>query len=60
MIGSICTLLARGALVSMASVIFLMPAMYMIFDGLIIRTTAGFRNRRSQKTDPGSGHPRTV
>ena len=34
MIGSICTLLARGALVSMASVILLMPAMYLIFDGL--------------------------
>ena len=46
MIGSICTLLARGALVSMASVIFLMPAMYMIFDPLIIRTTAGFRKKR--------------
>ena len=40
MIGSICTLLARGALVSMASVILLMPAMFIIFDGLIIRTTA--------------------
>ena len=60
MIGSICTLLARGALVSMASVIFLMPAMYMIFDPMIIRTTAGFRNRNSQKTDPGSSHPQTV
>ena len=46
MIGSICTLLARGALVSMASVIFLMPAMYMIFDGIIIRTTTGFKNMR--------------
>ena len=45
MIGSICTLLARGALVSMVSVILLMPAMYMIFDGLIIRTTAGFRRK---------------
>ena len=46
MIGSICTLLARGALVSMVSVILLMPAMYMIFDGLIIRTTAGFGKRK--------------
>lgn len=47
MIGSICTLLSRGALVSMASVILLMPAMYMIFDGLIIRTTAGFRKKKN-------------
>lgn len=46
MIASICTLLSRGALISMASVIMLMPAMYMIFDGLIIRTTAGFRKRK--------------
>ena len=50
MIGSICTLLARGALVSMASVILLMPAMYMIFDGLIIRTTAGFRRQAVDTT----------
>ena len=50
MIGSICTLLARGALVSMASVILLMPAMYMIFDGLIIRTTAGFRRKAVDTT----------
>jgi predicted RND superfamily exporter protein len=45
MIGSICTLLARGALVSMASVILLMPAMFIIFDGLIMRTTMGFRSK---------------
>ena len=47
----LCTLLARGALVSMASVILLMPAMFIIFDGLIIRTTAGFRNRKAVSTD---------
>ena len=51
MIGSICTLLARGALVSMASVILLMPAMFIIFDGLIMRTTAGFRNRKAVSAD---------
>jgi len=49
MIGSICTLLSRGALISMASVILLMPAMYMIFDGLIIRTTAGFRRKEKSR-----------
>lgn len=51
MIGSICTLLARGALVSMASVILLMPAMFIIFDGLIMRTTAGFRRKGTAVTD---------
>ncbi|WP_026660920.1 efflux RND transporter permease subunit [Butyrivibrio sp. AC2005] len=44
MIGSLCFLMARGALVSMAVVILVLPSMYMIFDGLIIRTTWGMRD----------------
>jgi hypothetical protein len=60
MIGSICTLLARGALVSMASVILLMPAMFIIFDGLIIRTTAGFRNRKAVSTDKPKSSIRAI
>ena len=51
MIGSICTLLARGALVSMASVILLMPAMFIIFDGLIMHTTMGFRKKKAVPAD---------
>lgn len=42
MIGSICTLLARGALISMFTVILVLPAMFMIFDGIICKTTIGF------------------
>ena len=42
MIGSICTLLSRGALVSMIAVIFILPAMLLLFDGIIIHTTLGF------------------
>lgn len=42
MIGAICTLLARGALISMCTVIVLLPAMFMIFDGLICKTTIRF------------------
>ena len=41
MIGSICTLLARGALISMCVVILILPAMFMIFDKPIIMTTFG-------------------
>jgi len=41
LIGSICLLLARGALLSMVIVILLLPSLLMIFDGLIIRTTKG-------------------
>ena len=41
MIGSLCNLMARGAIISMFTVILVLPAMYMIFDGLIMRTTFG-------------------
>lgn len=37
MISSLCTLMARGALVSMISVIFILPSMFMVFDRIIIR-----------------------
>ena len=39
MIGSICTLLSRGALISMVVVIFILPAMFLVFDKVIIKTT---------------------
>lgn len=44
-ISSLCTLLARGALISMLSVIFILPSLLMIFDGVIIRTSKGFINK---------------
>lgn len=40
MISSLCTLMARGALISMVSVIFILPSMFMIFDRIIIRKKA--------------------
>ena len=43
MIGSLCNLMARGAIISMITVILVLPAMYMIFDGLIMRTTYGMK-----------------
>lgn len=39
MIGSICTLLSRGAIISMIVVICVLPAMIWIFDGVIKRTS---------------------
>ena len=42
MIGSICTLLARGAIISMIVVILVLPAMFMIFDKVICKTSIGF------------------
>lgn len=47
MISSLCTLMARGAIISMFVVILVLPAMFMVFDGLIIRTSIGFRNRNA-------------
>lgn len=35
MIGSICNLLARGSLISMASVIFILPTLLMMFDKMV-------------------------
>ena len=42
MIGSICTLLSRGALISMVVVLTVLPAMFLIFDKVICKTTLGF------------------
>lgn len=44
MISSLCLLMARGALVSMAVVITVLPSMLLVFDGLICRTTWGMRS----------------
>ena len=43
MIGSLCNLMARGAIISMFTVLLVLPAMYMIFDKLIMKTTFGMR-----------------
>ncbi len=39
MISSICTLLARGAMISMVVVIMVLPAMLILFDKIICKTT---------------------
>ena len=43
-ISSMCTLMARGAIISMMCVIFILPALLMLCDRLICRTTAGMRH----------------
>ena len=43
MISSLCTLLARGAIISLLVVAFILPAMFMVFDKLIINTSKGFK-----------------
>lgn len=45
MIGSLCMLMARGAIISMFVVIFVLPSLFMVFDKVIIATSAGFKNK---------------
>lgn len=40
-ISSMCMLMARGAVISMLLVIFVLPAMFMLADPLICKTTLG-------------------
>ncbi len=48
-ISSMCSLMARGALCSMAVVLFLLPALLMVCDKLIIHTTLGMKKAREAK-----------
>ena len=43
MIGSLCTLMSRGAIISMLSVIMALPTFLMIFDKAICKTTLDLR-----------------
>lgn len=43
MIASLCTLLSRGTLVSMIIVICVVPAILLVFDQLILKSTLGFK-----------------
>ncbi len=47
LISTLCGLMARGAIISMVSVIFLLPAMFMLFDRIIIKTSLGFQNKQN-------------
>ena len=42
-VSSICMLLARGAIISMLCVIFILPAAFMLLDGVICATSIGFK-----------------
>jgi predicted RND superfamily exporter protein len=42
-ITSICALLSRGAIISMISVIFGLPSLFMVFDKIICKTTKGMK-----------------
>jgi predicted RND superfamily exporter protein len=50
-ISSMCSLMARGAIISMLSVIFVLPAMFMLFDKLVCKTSLGFKSLNQSKTE---------
>ena len=52
MISALCTLMARGAIVSMFVVIFVLPSMLMVFDKVICATTKEMHPKKAAwKTD---------
>lgn len=46
MISSLCTLMARGALISMVSVICILPSMFMTFDKVIMKS--GLKDKKKK------------
>lgn len=48
MISSICTLLSRGAIISTVVVILVLPAMFVVFDKVIINTSIGFKPKKQK------------
>jgi predicted RND superfamily exporter protein len=54
MIGSLCTLMARGAIISMFVVIFVLPSFFVIFDKVIIHTSKNFidKTKESRNSQP--------
>ncbi|MCI9074345.1 MAG: MMPL family transporter [Dorea sp.] len=51
MISSLCILMARGAIISMLVVVFILPSMFMIFDKVIVRTSSGFLPKDAKDQD---------
>ncbi len=48
MIRSLCALMARGAIISLLAVAFILPAMFLLFDRLICATSIGFKPEREK------------
>ena len=55
-ISSLCTLMARGAIISMFVVMFILPSMFMLFDKLICKTSKGFINKDGNGNTGGKGN----
>lgn len=49
MIASLCTLMARGAIISMFVVIFVLPSLFVLLDKVIIHTSLGFKPKKNSR-----------
>lgn len=50
MISSLCVLMARGAIISMLVILFVLPGILLIFEGIIIKTSKSFiRCKKEEK-----------
>ena len=49
MIASLCTLMARGAIISMFVVIFVLPSLFVLLDKVIIHTSLDFKPKKNSQ-----------
>jgi len=53
LIGSLCLLMGRGAIISLMVVVFIVPSFFILFDGIICKTSRGFINGSREKNVQG-------
>lgn len=53
MISALCSLMARGAIISMFIIIFMLPAILLTFNSLIIKTSKNFIPKKSANLNKG-------
>jgi hypothetical protein len=51
MISSMCSLMARGAIISMLAVIFVLPSLLMLLDKIVCTTSAGFKPKNGKLSE---------
>ncbi len=49
MVGSLCTLISRGAIISMLVVIMVLPSILLVFDKVILKTTLNMKGKSNMK-----------
>lgn len=60
MVGSLCTLISRGAIISMIVVITVLPSILLIFDKLILKTTLKSRKEKNMKKNKTIKHSAVI